>query len=171
MTTLHATPYGIYEGFSGFYFESLEDYEAKYDAAEEKYGCKEYEIQFIEGGDNTLKLFDAMKVNQGNLDDYFEYCDKLDDINMIAMDYLTGCSGYSFTDALDKQDDVQIFEGTAVEYAAELMEDCYFSSDTPAIFRNYFDYDSFARDLEIEGNIYCLRIDGQDYVITNANDV
>lgn len=45
-----------------------------------------------------------------------------------------------------------IFEGSRVDYAYELIEDCYDTKNMGAL-QNYIDYESFARDLEIEGNI------------------
>lgn len=45
-----------------------------------------------------------------------------------------------------------IFEGSRSDYAYELIEDCY---DTKSMgnLANYIDYDSFGRDLELEGSI------------------
>ena len=45
-----------------------------------------------------------------------------------------------------------IFEGSRSDYAYELIEDCY---DTKSMgnLQNYIDYESFGRDLELEGNI------------------
>ena len=45
-----------------------------------------------------------------------------------------------------------IFEGSRSDYAYELIQDCY---DTKSMgnLANYIDYDSFGRDLELEGNI------------------
>jgi antirestriction protein len=38
------------------------------------------------------------------------------------------------------------------DYAYELVEECYFTKDTPDIFKTYFDYEAFARDLGYEGH-------------------
>lgn len=45
-----------------------------------------------------------------------------------------------------------LFEGSRSDYAYELIQDCY---DTKSMgnLANYIDYDSFGRDLELEGNI------------------
>lgn len=37
------------------------------------------------------------------------------------------------------------------EVAEEFVEACYFSKDTPDIFRRYFDYEAFGRDLGFDG--------------------
>ena len=45
-----------------------------------------------------------------------------------------------------------IFEGSRSDYAYELIEDCY-DTKSMGTLQNYIDYESFGRDLELEGNI------------------
>ena len=45
-----------------------------------------------------------------------------------------------------------IFEGSRSDYAYELIEDCY-DTKSMGTLKNYIDYESFGRDLELEGNI------------------
>ena len=45
-----------------------------------------------------------------------------------------------------------IFEGRRSDYAYELIEDCY-DTKSMGTLANYIDYDSFGRDMELEGNI------------------
>ena len=45
-----------------------------------------------------------------------------------------------------------IFEGSRSDYACELIEDCY-DTKSMGTLQNYIDYDAFARDIELEGNI------------------
>jgi len=60
-----------------------------------------------------------------------------------------------------------IFEGSRSDYAYELIEDCY---DTKAMgnLANYIDYDSFGRDLELEGSIQEI---GYNVFWTNCGDI
>lgn len=60
-----------------------------------------------------------------------------------------------------------IFEGSRSDYAYELIEDCY---DTKSMgnLANYIDYDSFGRDLELEGNIQEI---GYNVYWTNCGDI
>lgn len=162
MTTLHARPYGYYENFSGFYFDSYDDYNERYDKFYARNRCEEYEIQFIDGDGG--EIFSAAKVTQGTIKEFFELVDILDcDHKLIAFRYLTEYLGDDTANALDRLDDVQVFEGTAIEYAEELIDSgCFELSDFA---RQYFDFDAFARDLLYGGDI--CEIDG--YVIGNAN--
>lgn len=60
-----------------------------------------------------------------------------------------------------------IFEGSRSDYAYELIQDCY---DTKSMgnLANYIDYDSFGRDLELEGNIQEI---GYNVYWTNCGDI
>lgn len=167
MLQLHAMPYS--GDHSGFYFDSEEDYETKYDLAYAEYGTEEYEIQFIEGSDVELAVFKLMKVGQATISEYFDTVDGLDDSRetLAAIQYLTD-NGHK---DLSYVDDVQVFHGTKEDYAYEFMNDCYFTSETPDIFRTYFDFEGFARDMEINGEVYEVRIGGETYTITNAAEV
>jgi len=59
--------------------------------------------------------------------------------------------------------DAMIYEGSAENYAAELVADCY---DLPEIAERYFDYEAFARDLVLGGDIVEL---APDVWLTNPN--
>lgn len=61
---------------------------------------------------------------------------------------------YSFSEAMERQQ-----RGCFIFYAGQdleevaysLVEECYFTKDTPEIFTRYFDYEGFARDLGFDG--------------------
>lgn len=62
--------------------------------------------------------------------------------------------GYSFKEAMEKQQagSFILYSGQTLEDVAyDLVEECYFAKDTPEIFKTYFDYVAFARDLSFEG--------------------
>ena len=62
--------------------------------------------------------------------------------------------GYSLEEAIDKQQRgyFTFYAGmTLEEVAEELVNECYFTRDTPDIFTRYFDYEAFARDLGFDG--------------------
>lgn len=60
-----------------------------------------------------------------------------------------------------------LFEGSASDYACELVEDCY---DTKSLgnLANYIDYDSFARDMLCGGDIIEI---GYNLFWINPNDI
>lgn len=64
-------------------------------------------------------------------------------------------------------ENANIFEGSRSDYAYELIEDCY-DTKSMGTLKNYIDYESFGRDLELEGNIQEI-----DYNVywTNCGDI
>lgn len=61
---------------------------------------------------------------------------------------------YDFEEAMDKQQRgyFAFYPGMDLEEVAEeLINECYFTKDTPDIFTRYFDYAAFARDLGYDG--------------------
>ena len=62
--------------------------------------------------------------------------------------------GYDFMEALDKQQRgyFTFYPNMDLEEVAEeIVNDCYFTKDTPDILTRYFDYAAFARDLGYDG--------------------
>lgn len=152
MSTLHAQPYDLHA--AGFYFESLEEFDAKSSALRNEFGqpVEEFEIQFIDG--DNANLFEVAGINQANLELWFDQIEDLDENTAEAVEFLMSNNGYDLATAIDKADDVQVFEGSLIEYAQDLVSDCY---DLPEIAECYFDYESFARDLQIGGDVAEIR--------------
>lgn len=143
----HAQPFG--DG-PGFYFDSLEDYEKKYEANFKKNHLEEYEIQFIDGENWERLVFEGMQVSQGNLDEYFDALDELEDEHSkVAFLFLLDV-GKDAEDALAEIGNVQVSGGDLENAAYELLEDVGISDD---LADQYFDYESFGRDLRISGDL------------------
>lgn len=164
-TTLFAQPYSM--DAVGFYFHSFEEYETKSENLQDRFGnpVEEFEIQFIDGDD--AELFEACGINQSNLSTWFDDIEDMDEHEKIALYFLTGTLGYNLDQAMDKIEDVIIFEGDAKEAAEELFDECY-AHTIPENLRWYFDMDKFARDLEIGGDFNEFSYSGTVYTCTNA---
>jgi hypothetical protein len=164
--SLFANPYDITA--SGFYFSSAADFEAKF---ESHLPVEEYEIEFIDGDEAESEIFNAMKVSQANLVRYFEVIEELesDELRSAALCYLLGNGiASNIDDAMEQSSDVSLFEGTVEDYAWEYLEDCVFTKDTPEIFKNYFDVKSFARDLELGGDVTTFDWCGRKFVASGV---
>ena len=159
----HATPYDI--SATGFYFSTYEEYAEKAASHRNEYGdpVEEYEIQFIDG-DNS-RLFKAVGVNQANLQTWFDKFEDLDGDDAIKAIYLAEDLGYRLEDALDRLDDVHLFEGTAIEYVESYIEDTGLLNEMPENLRYYFDTEAFARDLLLGGDIAELEVDRTQYIV------
>lgn len=55
---------------------------------------------------------------------------------------------------IDTFDEAYLGERSALDYAYEYVEDCVFDRDTPEVLKTYFDYEAFARDLVIGGDVF-----------------
>jgi hypothetical protein len=168
MTTLFAQPYNI--DAQGFYFTGAEEFETKQEALRDRFGneVEEFEIQFIDGDDS--KLFDACRIHQGDLDTWFDDIETLDDQQKAALYYLTDCYGCDLSDALGSLDDVSLYEGSLLDAATELFDEIYLP-EVPESVRFYIDYESFAHNCRMGGDMYEFEFDGGTYTVTNANGI
>jgi hypothetical protein len=168
MTILHANPYNI--DATGFYFSSAEEFTTKQEALRDRFGApvEEFEIQYIDGDDS--KLFEACRIHQGNLDTWFDDIENLDDQQKAALYYLTDCNGCDLGDALGSLDDVSLYEGSLLDAATELFDEIYLP-EVPEAVRNYIDYDAFANDCRLGGDLCEFRFDGATFTVTNASGV
>lgn len=168
MTTLHATPYN--RDAAGFYFTDMSDYQAKAKCHLDAYGnlVEEYEIQFI-GGDDA-ELFKACGINQANLDTWFDDIEFLQDYEKVNLYYLVAVAGYNLDQALNKLDEPSIAEANLRDTAEALFDECWLH-DVPESIRFYIDYEKFARDCAMGGDLCEFEYAGTTYTCTNAAGV
>jgi len=167
-TTLFAQPYNI--DATGFYFTSLEEFETKQEALRDRFGneVEEFEIQYIDGDES--QLFDACKIHQGDLATWFDDIESLEDNEKTALFYLVDQGGYDLSDALERYEDVTLYEGPLLDAATELFDEIYLP-EVPEAVRNYIDYDAFANDCRIGGDMTEFTYEGTTYTCTNANGI
>jgi hypothetical protein len=168
MTILYANPYNI--DANGFQFSSVEEFTQKAAALRDRFGnpVEEFELDYIEGDDGAL--FRACGIDQTNLSMWFDAVGPLDEHQKAALFYLCDCIGYRLSEALDKLDDVSMYEGDLIDAATELFDDVYLS-EVPEAVRNYIDYNAFARDCQLSGDMHEFRLDGTTWSVTNAGEV
>lgn len=168
MTTLHATPYN--RDASGFYFENASEYEAMATMHVDRFGnlVEEFEIQFIDGDD--AELFDACGINQANLSTWFDDIEFLQDYEKASLFYLVGVAGYNLDQALEKMNEPSIYQGELLEAATELFDECYLHT-LPEHLKYYIDYEKFARDCELGGDMCEFEYAGTTYTCTNSNAI
>ena len=158
MTTFYAQPYSIEH--TGFYFDSPEAFEAGMEKLNAR-GCEEVEIQFIDGECGLSRLADAAGINQASIGLWFEELDDLDTNDIDQLCFLL-YRGFELEDALTRYEYVNIFYGSAADYAQELVED---TTDIPESLRYYIDYEAIARDMGYNGEIEEI---AHDVIVTNA---
>jgi hypothetical protein len=168
MTILHASPYN--PDARGFNFSTAEEFTVKQSALRDRFGSpvEEFSIEYLDGEDG--QLFEACRIHQGNLSTWFDDIESLDRQEKAALFYLTDCAGYRLNEALEKLEDVCISECSLIDAASELFDDCYLS-DVPEAVRNYIDYEAFARDCRLGGDMYEFELNGSTWTVTNASGV
>lgn len=168
MSTFFAQPYSL--DAVGFYFDTLEAYAEKSECLLDAFGnpVEEFEIQFIDGDD--CELFSACGINQGNLAMWFETIADLSDQEKTALFYLRSVLGYNLENALDRLEDVNLSEGNLKDVAETLFDEFYLN-DVPESVRAYIDYEKYARDCEIGGDLYEFDFNGTTWTCTNASGI
>lgn len=163
----YAQPYNL--DATGFYFSTLEEYEEKVNQCRDSFGLavEEFELMFIDGSDEEAQLFKACSVNQANLGQFLEIIEDVPAYQLPALFYLCDVHGYNMEEAMDKIDDVTIYTGELKDAAEELFDECY-AHEIPDHLKHYIDYDAFARDCEMGGDMTEFEFAGETYTVTNA---
>ncbi|MBL4830025.1 MAG: antirestriction protein ArdA [Aliivibrio sp.] len=158
----HATPYNLEE--TGFYFSTYEEYLQKSAENKDCFGViiEEYFFHIIDG--DNCQLFNALEVDQGSLQLWFESYECLDGDNLIRAIYLSEHLNVKMSDIIDQIEDVVLFEGHAKAYVEEFAEETGLLNDLPEQLQYYFDFDAYARDLLLGGEISEIEIMGVTYV-------
>lgn len=167
--TYFAQPYSL--DANGFYFTDMEEYQSKYDANRDSFGLpvEEYEIQFIDGGNEEGELFQAAGVDQCTLPRFLEIIDELPGYQQAALFYLLQ-QGRDLEDALNNCDEVQISH-ESLEDAAKSFFDEIYGHEIPEHLQSYIDYSAFANDLRCNGDFVEFEFAGETYTCTNANSL
>lgn len=164
MTNLYAQPYDT--SARGFYFESAEQYTEKASRLLNSHGdqVEEFEIQFIDGDSIDCQLFDALSVNQCNLEAYFEATENWDDDQKIKVIIAVGDAGYKFDLGKDDPDqfEIDLYELDSMRDLAEQFVDEGMFGDIPTAIQSYIDCDAIARDLAMDYSE--ITIDGTCYI-------
>lgn len=173
--SLFITSYALYNAGKQFASENSGAWYSIYEDLFEIEGkVKQAQIEFDLGEDVELMATDidwetipkglySESINS-ELWAQYQTIDALSETEAIAFDFLHTYRGYSLDDSLAKIEDVNLVEQSPSDCAYDFVQDCY---ALPEIALSYFDFDRFARDLEMNGDIYDME---NGYIVTNANE-
>lgn len=152
MTQFYAQPYDI--SATGFYFEDMQEYDAKYAACKNDFGgqVEEFEIQFIDGETIDAELFRALDINQSNIHHFIEKIEEWEKNEKQILIITVGECGYRFDLATDSPNDfdVDLYHMDSMrDLASEFVDEGLFG-DIPSNLQCYLDYDAIARDLAVD---------------------
>jgi antirestriction protein len=103
-----------------------------------------------------------------NIEELNEIAEKISDMNDYEINALKELldQGYDFEESLEMIEDGEVrfyFDCNDMEDVAYvIVEECGYLNQIPEHLQNYFDYDAFGRDIEIEGNF--VKLDGSVYM-------
>ena len=149
---------------SGFYFSDFGDYTTKAALS----GAEEFEFQYIDG--DLGYLFNVCKIDQATLEFWFDSIESLDVDNQAKLYFLVSECGVKLVYAIDQLDDIMIQECTLLEAATEWFDEIYLN-DIPDAVKGYIDYESFARDMQLSGDMSEFDYQGKTYTCTNSNSI
>lgn len=121
---------------------------------------EEYEEYFITDYETDIEGVEVGEYS--NLDELNELAEQLDELEEDSQKAIQAMLlyGYTFNEALEKvsNGDYRIYYDCddMIDVAMEIVEECGYLNDVPETIARYFDYELFARDLEIEGNFKAL---------------
>ena len=108
--------------------------------------------------------------NWHELNECFDLFESMDNSQKVLFAYVLVDYSYSYdlpTLVNYCLENACLFEGSACDYACELINDCY-NVKSMGFLANYIDYDSFARDMLLNGEIIEL---GYNLFWTNPHDI
>lgn len=149
MTTFYAQPYDI--SATGFYFETIGEYQAKASAARNDYGqpVEEFELQFIDGDDIDAAFAEAFGINQANITRFIELTDAWDNDQKTHFIIAVGECGYN-TECDPDDLDIDLYDIPCLTELARQFVDEGLFGDIPERIASYLDYDAIARDLSFD---------------------
>ncbi|MEP1572796.1 antirestriction protein ArdA [Roseibium album] len=150
--SFYAQPYDV--SAEGFYFRTMEEYEAQIGTIKNSFGqqVEEFEIQFIDGGTLDSELARAWGLSQASVASFIEAAEKWDEEDKIRFILAVGECGYFFDpENVDPSDfDVDIYRSDSMrDLAIEFVAEGLFG-EVPSHLEAYVDYDAIARDLAID---------------------
>ena len=167
--SLFAQPYD--PGAGGFFFSSLEEYEAKSKKCRNDCGflVEEFEIGMIDGEAWAVELYDPQAMR---LDQWFQLQEKIEDEGYLAEEQLAAKiyglmnNGETLEHILDMDlDSVIVSQCSSVEYWEEYAENMGLLSSLPDEVKWYFDLEAWGRDMQINGAYSEFQFCGKPYMM------
>lgn len=117
----------------------------------------DYECDYL-----TIEEYDSID----GLNAIAELVDGLNEYELKAVSFLMDNNLVNdFNEAIEKYEDVIIHEDSSMEdIAYEYVNECYNLEELPSIIANNIEYNSIARELEMDGNYYVVESDIFEYL-------
>ncbi|WP_175946680.1 antirestriction protein ArdA [Caballeronia sp. BCC1704] len=171
MANFFANPYGP---ATGFFFSSAEELEAKTKHWRDHYGAvvEEWSVEFIDGSAGEPELFAAAGIDAGNINLWFDELEDLEESQRAALFFMLSKLGCKLSDALEKLEDAIVSEASLKDAAAERFDETWLPQipeRTRAEIAAYIDYEAYARDQELNGELSEFDFAGKTWTCLNPD--
>ena len=167
LLTIIANPY-CYES-SWFKFSDFEEYCNLYEKQLKQKGTEEYEFDLFDADELASYLWKIMKVDQCNLEKFFEIYDsyQLDDLeSLLKFKICIEHFKMDVEEAFEQYKEVLLYEGTPEEYVREFYDEHY---EIPDFLSGYIDFSKLAQDWEFNASI--IHYEDEGFVHTNPEGI
>lgn len=126
-----------------------------------------FELELYNSSREDEELFEALKMRVNDLELWFEEIVEMTALQKAALYYLVADCHRDINSALEKIDDLQLFEGDMNEAAIHLFDQLYLH-EIPEHLQHYVNYDRFRENLRSGGELYEFSFAGKTYTCINA---
>lgn len=165
----YANPYNT--SAHAFYFETYDEFLKKSLEVKDSSGLSvdEFEIDVIDGDQEEVQMIKAIKIDQSNMEEVIEFIETSDRYSWPSIFYLLDNHLVAtLEDAIRKASELCVVESSLLDAASEVFDECY-GDQIPDAIKSYIDYESFARDMQLGGDMREFEFAGKTYTCTNAN--
>ena len=141
-------------------------FDGELEIAEQSQDFFDFVASVVKGYYSSCNLVD----NWQEINDCFDLFESMGNTQKVLFTYVLADYSYSYdlpTLTNYVLENACLFEGSAYDYACELINDCY-NVKSMGFLANYIDYDSFARDMLLNGEIIEL---GYNLFWTNPHEI
>ncbi len=125
------------------------------------------------GSDMTVaspleEVFTSAHIEPSSRKGWYRKLARLDRQELAAVYYLMDNCHYPLAAAFEGWEDVQLQEGPLDDVAQQLFDECYLHQ-IPQSVQSYIDYEQFAYDCRISGDLREFRFAGMTYTCTSGH--
>lgn len=128
----------------------------------------EFAINIVDGTDAEISLAVATRLNQNNIEDFLKILAENDESSFPALFFLINQKGYSLENANRMVFEANIVQSRLRDAAEDLFYEIYCPPEGIAW---YIDFDSFANDCKLGGDLVEFEFNGRTYTCTNASSL
>lgn len=149
----------------GYLIESYEDFQEILLNSDIK---PEFKLTLVVGSVEDQELFKVCKLDASGLQVWFDEVEPMLTYEKAALFYLMEICGFDVEVALSKLEQVDVRKGTLLEAATEIFDE-YYLAEIPEAVQGYVNYEQFAYDGRIGGDLYEFTFANESYTCTNAH--